>query len=52
MRADLRAVAATDPGMGYYAISGAGYELHQDTTGHRTLSPGDGNAENICETLS
>lgn len=41
-----------DPGMGYYVISGAGYELHQDTTGHRTLTPGDGNAENICETLS
>jgi len=41
-----------DPGVGYYVISGAGYELHQDTTGHRTLTPGDGVAENLCETLS
>lgn len=41
-----------DPEKGYYVISGAGYELHQDPTGHRTLFPGSGNAENICETLS
>ncbi len=41
-----------DPGKGYYVISGAGYELSEDTAGHRTLTPGTGNAENICETLS
>ncbi len=44
--------AGDDPGKGYYVISGAGYELTQDTAGHRTLTPGDGNAENVCETLS
>jgi hypothetical protein len=40
-----------EPGPGFYVVSGAGFELHQDASGHRTFIPGSGKVENICDTL-
>ncbi len=42
-----------DPGPGIYVVGGKGWAVHIDgTTGHRTLTPGRGTIENLCDTLA
>lgn len=41
-----------DPGPGIYWVSGSGYVVAQDASGHRTLTEGNGRMENLCETLA
>lgn len=41
-----------DPGPGVYVVSGKGFVVSADADGTRTLEPGDGLLENVCETLT
>ena len=41
----------SEPGPGWYVVTGSGYTVHADAEGTRTLTYGHGTVENVCETL-
>lgn len=41
-----------DPGPGFYVVTGTKHQLVIEPDGHRTLVPGDGPVEDVCDTLA
>ncbi|MGH3097395.1 MAG: hypothetical protein ACRDMV_15540 [Streptosporangiales bacterium] len=41
-----------DPDPGIYVVTGHGYVVSADASGHRVLTEGNGRMENLCETLA